>query len=100
MSKKAAKKLEETSVDGLRARIRVLPRAEILDPQGKAIADALKRLGFEGVEEVRAGKTYELRLKGVTTDAAAALLEQMAQKLLANDVVEDYAVEVLGDGVP
>jgi phosphoribosylformylglycinamidine synthase subunit PurS len=78
----------------VKARVTVYPRREILDPQGKAIRDALSRIGFTGVEDVRAGKSFEILLG--TDDAAAAdrQLREMCQKLLANPVVEDYAVEV------
>jgi phosphoribosylformylglycinamidine synthase len=71
-------------------RIHVFPRREILDPQGKAIASALRRLGFEGVEDVRAGKSFALSLDdGATRESVA----QMCEKLLANLVVEDYEIE-------
>lgn len=81
----------------MRARVTVYPRREILDPQGKAIRDALSRVGFPGVEDVRAGKSFEIQLG--TEDAAAAdrELREMCEKLLANTVVEDYSVEILGD---
>ena len=79
----------------MRARVTVYPRREILDPQGKAIRDALSRVGFPGVEDVRAGKSFEIQLG--TEDAAAAdrELREMCEKLLANTVVEDYSVELL-----
>ena len=79
----------------MRARVTVYPRREILDPQGKAIRDALSRVGFPGVEDVRAGKSFEIQLG--TEDAAAAdrELREMCEKLLANTVVEDYSVEIL-----
>ena len=77
------------------ARVRVFPRREILDPQGKAIAQALQRLGFDGVADVRAGKSIEVVLEGVAPSKAEAVVREMAEKLLANPVVEDYAVEVL-----
>jgi phosphoribosylformylglycinamidine synthase PurS subunit len=77
------------------ARVTVYPRREILDPQGKAIRDALARVGFTGVEEVRAGKSFEIRLDTGDRERAAAQVREMCQKLLANTVVEDYAVEIL-----
>jgi len=85
------------------ARVTVYPRREILDPQGKAIRDALARVGFAGVEDVRAGKSFEIRLGLDDRDLALRQLREMCQKLLANLVVEDYAVEILqseGGGRP
>ena len=82
------------------ARVTVYPRREILDPQGKAIRDALARVGFEGVEEVRAGKSFEIQLGLEDRDLALRQLREMCQKLLANTVVEDYTVEILNGGRP
>jgi phosphoribosylformylglycinamidine synthase PurS subunit len=80
----------------VKARVTVYPRREILDPQGKAIRDALSRVGFEGVEDVRAGKSFEISLGTSDPDQARRELREMCEKLLANTVVEDYAVELLG----
>jgi phosphoribosylformylglycinamidine synthase PurS subunit len=77
------------------ARVTVYPRREILDPQGKAIRDALARVGFADVEEVRAGKSFEIRLGVEDRELALRQLREMCQRLLANLVVEDYAVEIL-----
>ena len=84
----------------MKARVTVYPRREILDPQGKAIASALSRIGFEGVEDVRAGKSFDIRL--TTEDAAEAerLLRRMCEKLLANTVVEEYAFELTSGDQP
>jgi phosphoribosylformylglycinamidine synthase subunit PurS len=79
----------------LKARVTVYPRREILDPQGKAIRDALSRVGFPGVEDVRAGKSFEIRLSTDDPDRAGRELRDMCEKLLANTVVEDYSVELL-----
>jgi phosphoribosylformylglycinamidine synthase len=75
--------------------VTVYPRREILDPQGKAIRDALSRVGFAGVEDVRAGKSFEIRLSTEDAESAGRELRDMCEKLLANTVVEDYAVELL-----
>ena len=84
----------------MKARVTVYPRREILDPQGKAIRDALSRVGFPGVEDVRAGKSFEISLQAKDEEAARRELRDMCEKLLANTVVEDYSVELLGgDGV-
>ncbi|MFP5287579.1 MAG: phosphoribosylformylglycinamidine synthase subunit PurS [Thermoanaerobaculia bacterium] len=79
----------------MKARVTVYPRREILDPQGKAIRDALSRVGFPGVEDVRAGKSFEIQLTTDDRAAAERELKAMCEKLLANTVVEDYAVELL-----
>lgn len=81
----------------MKAHVTVYPRPEILDPQGKAIHSALERLGFGGVEEVRAGKSFEIDLAGDDRDAAREELEKMCESLLANTVVEDYSIELLED---
>jgi phosphoribosylformylglycinamidine synthase subunit PurS len=80
----------------MKVRVDVMLKAGVLDPQGEAVRHALGSLGFEGVEGVRQGKVIELDL--ATTDAAAAEAEatEMAEKLLANTVIESYAVKVLG----
>jgi phosphoribosylformylglycinamidine synthase len=75
--------------------VTVYPRREILDPQGKAIRDALSRVGFPGVEDVRAGKSFEIELGTADRQAADRELREMCEKLLANTVVEDYSVELL-----
>ncbi|MDN5758040.1 MAG: phosphoribosylformylglycinamidine synthase subunit PurS [Tomitella sp.] len=67
----------------------VMPKEEILDPQGQAIAGALGRLGFEGVSDVRQGKRFELEVDGSVTDEDLA---KIAEDLLANTVIEDWNV--------
>lgn len=75
----------------------VMPKPEILDPQGKAVLGALPRLGFEGVTDVRQGKRFELEVEGELTEARLAEVEKMAETLLSNPVIEDYSVRVLDD---
>ena len=70
----------------------VMPKPEILDPQGKAVHDALPRLGFAGVSDVRQGKRFEIELEGEASDAHLEQVRQMAEKLLSNPVIEDYEV--------
>ena len=72
----------------------VMLKPEILDPQGKAIAGALPRLGFEGVTSVRQGKRFELEFDGEVTPDRLAEVEEAARTLLSNPVIEDYAVHV------
>jgi phosphoribosylformylglycinamidine synthase PurS subunit len=79
----------------VKARVTVYPRREILDPQGKAIRDALSRVGFPGVDDVRAGKSFEISLADGDAEAARRQLRDMCERLLANTVDEDYAVELL-----
>ena len=80
----------------MKATVTVYPRREILDPQGKAIREALGRIGFTGVEDVRAGKSFEIELAGEDREAAGRMLEEMCRKLLANPVVEDYSIDLGG----
>lgn len=70
----------------------VMPKPEILDPQGKAVQGALPRLGFEGVLDVRQGKRFEIELDGELTDERLAQVRQMAETLLSNPVIEDFEV--------
>ena len=81
----------------MKARVTVTLKSGILDPQGKAIEGAQRSLGVEGVASVRQGKVFDIELEG-TTDRAKAeeLLKQAADKLLANTVIENYRVEVVG----
>jgi len=80
----------------VRIRVHVTPRRGVLDPQGQAVAHGLGNLGFEGVGEVRVGKVVDLELTTeLSRDQALAQAREMATKLLANEVVEDFSVEVL-----
>ena len=72
----------------------VMPKPEILDPQGKAVHGALPRLGFSGVTDVRQGKRFELEIDGELTDEILAEVRQMAETLLSNPVIENYTVRV------
>ncbi len=72
----------------------VMLKPEILDPQGQAIARALPRLGFSGVNEVRQGKRFEVEIDGPADETAIADVRKMAETLLANTVIEDYSVRV------
>ena len=78
----------------MKARVYVMPKNGVLDPQGKAIGHALEGLGFAGVNDVRAGKVIELDLAETDPDAARKAAEDMARKLLANTVIESFRVEL------
>ena len=80
----------------MRIRVHVTPRRGVLDPQGQAVAHGLDNLGFEGVGEVRVGKVVDLEITTeLSRDQALSQAREMATKLLANEVVEDFSVEVL-----
>jgi phosphoribosylformylglycinamidine synthase subunit PurS len=78
----------------MKARVRVTLKAAVLDPQGKAIANALAALGFAGIGAVRQGKLIELDLAETDPARARAQVAQMCRALLANPVIEDYAIEL------
>ncbi|KAA0109235.1 phosphoribosylformylglycinamidine synthase subunit PurS [Mycolicibacterium sp. P1-5] len=69
--------------------VNVMPKAEILDPQGQAIVGALGRLGHAGISDVRQGKRFELEVDDSISDSALA---EIAESLLANTVIEDFSV--------
>ena len=79
----------------MKVRVHVSLKPGVLDPQGKAIGNALKTLGFDGVGEVRQGKLIELELTDADADPAAARVrvEEMCRQLLANPVIENYTIE-------
>ena len=76
----------------------VMLKPEILDPQGKAVHGALPRLGFDGFVGVRQGKRFELEVDGELTAARMADVHRIAETLLSNPVIEDFAVHVEEDG--
>jgi phosphoribosylformylglycinamidine synthase len=78
----------------VKAVVTVMLKDGVLDPQGRAIAQALKNLGFAGVGDVRAGKVIELELDAADPASARGQAEEMARKLLANQVIERFSVEV------
>jgi phosphoribosylformylglycinamidine synthase len=78
----------------MRARVLVTLKPSVFDPQGRTIADALSSLGYQGVQDVRQGKYFELDLDTASRDQARRLAAEVADKLLANPVIESYRVEV------
>jgi phosphoribosylformylglycinamidine synthase len=79
----------------MKARIKITLKNGVLDPQGKAIQNALGALGFEGVNDVRQGKYIELDLTGFAEDKARAEVDRMCRDLLANTVIENYSYELV-----
>lgn len=80
----------------MKARVTVTLKNGVLDPQGQAIQGSLKSLGFDGVSGVRQGKIFDINLADGDAAAAEASLRQMCEKLLANTVIENYAIEIVG----
>jgi len=75
--------------------VNIFLKEGVLDPQGKAIHHALDAMNFEGVEDVRMGKQIILKLTSDNRDDALKEVEQMAEDILANTVIEDYTIELL-----
>lgn len=80
----------------MKARVTVTLKSGVLDPQGKAIEGALRSLGVDGVASVRQGKVFDVEIEGTDKAKAEALLKEAADKLLANTVIENYVVQVIG----
>lgn len=74
--------------------VRITPRPGILDPEGETIARALVSLGFEGVGDVRSGRLLTLRLEAEDPGTARTAAADMCERLIANPIIEDYAIEV------
>lgn len=81
--------------ESMKARIHITLKNGVLDPQGKAIESALGGLGFAGAQDVRVGKVIEMQLDAADEAAARTAVEEMCRKLLANPVMENYAVEII-----
>ena len=78
----------------MRARVFVTLKPSVFDPQGQTITDALHSLGYTGVADVRQGKFFELNVNAASADQAKKLASEVADKVLANPVIESYRVEV------
>jgi phosphoribosylformylglycinamidine synthase len=78
----------------MRARVFVTLKPSVFDPQGRTIAEALHSLGYDGVADVRQGKYFELDLATAGADQARALAAEVADKVLANPVIESFRIEV------
>lgn len=79
----------------MKARVHIMLKTGVLDPQGEAVRHALRSMGFEGVEGVRQGKVIELELAETDAAKAEAEVAKMCKALLANTVIERYDVEIL-----
>ena len=78
----------------MKARVQVMLKNGVLDPQGEAVRHALGALGFDGVDGVRQGKVIELDLDETDPERARHSVTQMCEKLLANTVIESYRIEI------
>jgi phosphoribosylformylglycinamidine synthase subunit PurS len=78
----------------MRARVFVTLKPSVFDPQGQTIAEALHSMGYAGIGDVRQGKYFELEVAAASSDQARALASEVAERLLANPVIESYRVEV------
>jgi phosphoribosylformylglycinamidine synthase PurS subunit len=79
----------------MRARVYVTLKPSVFDPQGRVVAEALTSLGYNDVKDVRQGKFFEVELDGSDAGVAKARVTEMADRLLANPVIESYRVEIL-----
>jgi phosphoribosylformylglycinamidine synthase subunit PurS len=79
----------------MRARVFVILKPSVFDPQGRTIAEALQTLGYAAVQDVRQGKFFDIELQTDSAEQARTLAAEAADKLLANPVIESYRVEVL-----
>ena len=80
----------------MKARVTITLKSGVLDPQGQAITGSLKSLGFDGISSVRQGKIFDLEFAAGDEAEARARLREMCEKLLANTVIENYAIDVTG----
>ena len=79
----------------MKARVFVTLKPSVFDPQGQTIADALHSMGYQGIGDVRQGKYFELDVQAATADQARAVASEVADRLLANPVIESYRVEIV-----
>jgi phosphoribosylformylglycinamidine synthase subunit PurS len=91
---KAKQVRDENKDHEMKARVKVTLKSGVLDPQGKAIEGALGSLGFDGVNGVRQGKYFEIELAETDKAKAEAQVKAMCEKLIANTVIENYAIEL------
>ncbi len=87
---------EGTFVNEYRVEVRITPRQGLLDPEGKAVENALRSLDFTEIEGVRMGRLVRLRITADSAASARARVDEMCRKLLANPVTEDYEIGIEG----
>ena len=75
----------------MRAYVYVSLKKSVLDPQGKTIHGALKKMGYRGIDDVRQGKYFEIALDGISREEAEAEIERIAKEVLTNPVIEEYS---------
>jgi phosphoribosylformylglycinamidine synthase PurS subunit len=78
----------------MKAKIIVMPKRTVLDPQGKTVKNALESMGFKGIKDVRVGKFIEVELTGGNQAALKKKMDQACQDLLSNPVIEEYSVTI------
>ena len=78
----------------MKAKIIVMPKKTVLDPQGFTIKHALESMGFSGIKDVRAGKFMEIELEGADEDGLRNRIDEACRKLLSNPVIEEYSFEI------
>ena len=78
----------------MKAKIVVMPKKAVLDPQGKTVQNALAHMGYTGIGAVRVGKYLEVELAGADKDAARKQIDEACHKILSNPVIEDYRFEL------
>ncbi|MDQ2719673.1 MAG: phosphoribosylformylglycinamidine synthase subunit PurS [Bacteroidota bacterium] len=76
------------------AEIKIMPLKELLDPQGKAVLGGLSNLGIKSISDVRIGKHIQLNVEAASADEAKSIAEKSAQKLLANQVMEEFTISI------
>jgi phosphoribosylformylglycinamidine synthase PurS subunit len=81
----------------MRIRILVSFKESVLDPQGQTVKNALLTLGYDSVKDVRQGKVFEIALDGISDQEAQRIIPEMADKVLANPIIEKFTWEILGE---
>ena len=81
----------------MRVRILVSFKESVLDPQGQTVKNALLTLGYDSVKDVRQGKVFEIALDGISDQEAQRIIPEMADKVLANPIIEKFTWEILGE---
>lgn len=79
----------------MKARIIITPKKAVVDPQGKAVQNALLQMGYQGIAAVHVGKYLEIELDGVDVETARRQLEQACHRFLSNPIIEDYRLEIV-----